>query len=194
MQRVCRVEGGVNEYLENPRCLLTEENCWCPLCPEGHRLRKHGTYKRQALFPDPEAPKILLIYRLLCVRTGQTVSLLPDFCLPRRQYGPSILGLFIHSLLEGAGLLKALKTVRREAERHSTAQSLLRGFLEKAPKIRTYLAVIRPRVVEPPQAITPGQQLLGALFHGLRHGFSDPSAAFTFHGLRIHQRFQISLA
>jgi len=97
LQRVCQAENGVKSYLDNPRSLLTEENRRCPFCKNGHRLRRHGTYERQALFPDPEDPRSIPIQRLLCARKGKTVSLLPDFCLPRRQHGPSILGLFLQA-------------------------------------------------------------------------------------------------
>lgn len=196
MQRVCRVRGGVNSYLKDSRVVITGKNRSCPFCPgeKAHRLRIHGTYQRQALFPDPAAPETIPVHRLLCVSTQKTVSLLPDFCLPRRQHGPSILGVFLHALLEGVDLLRAIKSVRGEVQHHSTAQALLRGFLEKAAKIRSYLAGIRHRVIKPPKAIPPRHRSLGALFHGLLHGFSDPSSAFTFHGLGLHRRFQVGLA
>ncbi len=155
MQRVSPVPGGVNAYQENSRVILTAENKACPFCPDGHCLRIHGTYVRQGLFPDRSAPETLTIHRLLCVRRGQTVSLLPDFCLPRRQHGPSILALFLHALLEGAGLLSAIRSVRKEVQHHSTAQALLRGFLQKAKEIQTYLARIRHRAVKVPK-VGPG--------------------------------------
>lgn len=194
MQRVRPVRGGVNAYLSDSRSILTRKNRACPFCEDGHRLRIHGTYERQALLPGRSGAEILTIHRLLCTRTGQTVSLLPDFCLPRRQHGPGILGLFLHAFLRGADLVKALSSVRSEVQHHSTAQALVRGFLEKAGKIRTYLAAIRHRVVGCPKTIPPRRRSLGALFYGLVQGFSDPSSAFTFHGWRFHQRFQLGLA
>jgi hypothetical protein len=193
MQRVCRARGGVKSYVENSRSLLTDENRRCPLCPDGHRLRLHGRYRRQALFPQEEAAKNLAIHRLLCTRTGRTVSLLPDFCLPRRQHGPSILGLFLHAVIRGAGHLKALMRLRPDATQHSTARSLLKGFLGQASKIRTYLAALRPRIVDPPKA-PPRLRDLALLVHGLTHGFGDPATAFTFHARRFHRRFQMGLA
>lgn len=194
MQRVSPVPGGVNAYQENSRVILTAENRACPFCPDGHCLRIHGTYQRQALFPDRSAPETLTIHRLLCVRRRRTVSLLPDFCLPRRQHGPSILALFLLALLEGAGLLKAIRSVRGEVRHHSTAQALLRGFLQRGKEIQTYLARVRHRALGPPKRVPPEHRLLGALFYGLVHGFHDPSSAFTFHGSRFHERYQLGLA
>ena len=192
MQKVCRAEGGVKSYLENSRCLLTDENRRCPFCPDSHRLRIHGTYDRQALFPEGIAAR-LVIHRLRCARTGRTVSLLPDFCLPRRQHGPSILGLFLDALVSGAGQLEALMRFRPDATQHSTARSLLQGFLKRATKIRTYLASLRPRIVDPPRSL-PGHHGLALLVHGLLYGFKDPVPAFTDHGRGFHRRFQVGLA
>lgn len=195
MQRVCAIGGGVKSYLENPRSPLSDEdNRRCLFCPDGHRLRLHGTYKRQALFPDPEAPRSLTIQRLLCVRTGRTVSLLPDFCLPRRQHGPAILGLFLQALLGGAGVLAALSRFRRDLSHHSTPRSLLKGFLGKAGRIRSYLARLRRRVVEASQGIPRARRLLAFLVQGLLSGFPDPPAAFIHHARRFHQLFRVSLA
>jgi uncharacterized protein DUF6431 len=193
LQKVCRAEGGVKSYLANPRCLLTDENRRCPICPDGHRLRLHGTYSRQALFPKDGGARCIEIHRLLCVRTGRTVSLLPDFCLPRRQHGPSILGLFLHAIICGAGQLEALIRVRPDATQHSTASSLLKGFLRKAAKIRAYLAGLRPRIVDISRAL-PRNRELALLVHGLLQGYKDPAAACTEHARRFHWRFKVGLA
>ena len=193
MQKVCRAEGGVKSYLENSRRLLTDENRRCPFCPDCHRLRLHGRYDRQALFPRQAVATCLVIHRLLCVRTGRTVSLLPDFCLPRRQHGPSILGLFLHAIICGAGQLAALARYRPDATQHSTACSLLKGFLEKGSKILVYLGSLRARIVCPPAAV-PRHHGLALLVYGLLHGFKDPAAAFTHHARRFHQRFRVGLA
>ena len=193
MQRVCQVRGGVKSYLADPRCLVTDASRRCPFCPDGHRLRLHGTYERQALFPKESSARALRIHRLLCARTGRTVSLLPDFCLPRRQHGPSILGLFLHAIIRGAGQLKALLRFRPDVTQHSTGRTLLKGFLEKATKIRSYLSGLRPRIVDLPK-VPPSLRELALLVQGLTQGFGDPAAAFTFHARCFHQRFQIGLA
>jgi hypothetical protein len=121
------------------------------------------------------------------------VSLLPDFCLPLRQHGPSILGLFLHAIICGAGQLEALIRFRPDATQHSTAFSLLKGFLDRAAKIRAYLAGLRPRIVDFPRA-PPRQRGLALLVHGLMQGFTDPAAAFTDHARRFHRQFQVGLA
>ena len=140
MQRVCAVSGGVNASQADPECLITPETSSCLFCDDGHRLRRHGWYERQAVFPDPEVPRKVAVVRLLCARTGQTISLLPDFCLARRQHGPAVLALFLEAFVRGRALLEALRSVRQDAPSHGVAQSLRDGLLRQAAKIRAYLA------------------------------------------------------
>ncbi len=194
MQRVCAVSGGVNAYQAQPDCLVTPETLSCLFCEDRHRLRRHGWYERRALFPDPEAPCKIGVVRLLCTRTGQTISLLPDFCLARRQHGPAILALFLEAFLRGRALLEALRTVRKEAPSHGVAQSLRDGFLRQAAKIRAYLARLQPRAKDPPAGIRKDRLELARLFFGLSSGFESAARAFTHHALSFHRRFQVALA
>jgi len=122
------------------------------------------------------------------------VSLLPDFCLPRRQHGPAILARFLEAFLQGFVLLEALRIVRKDAPSHSVAQSLREGFLKRASKIRAYLARVHPRAIEPPGHIPRKWQAMAALFFGLVEGFSSAESSFIFHGLSFHHRFKLGLA
>ena len=194
MQRVCRVQGGVKRYLEDPSCLVSKETRKCPFCADGHSLWLHGWYQRWAEFPDPERPQNLPVRRLYCPRVRRTVSLLPDFCTPRRQYGPAVLALFLKLFLAGACLLEALRNVRRDAPSHGVAQSLRDGFLGRAVQIRVYLARRRHRAVEPPEQIRKDRRRLAELFFGLAAGFETPQAAFIFHTVRFHEAFGHGLA
>jgi hypothetical protein len=187
MQKVCKAPGGVKAYRENPDCLVDPETLTCPFCPDGHRLWRHGWYERQALLPDPAPAVTIPIRRLICPVTGRTVSLLPDFCLPRRQHGPEILGGFLEAyLLRGMILLGALRSVRAEAAGHSVAQSLLRGFDRRTQGIQAYLAQRRPRRPRVPDGVPAPLRALAALILELRRGFRDIQAAFVHHGRVFH--------
>jgi hypothetical protein len=195
MQKLCGVRGGVNAYLSDPDCLVTDETLVCPFCPDGHRLRRHGFYERWAILPAPEAPHRIPVRRLLCPVVGQTVSLLPDFCLPRRQHGPEILGVFLHArAVLGLTLVAALRRARPDASGHSVGQALITGFLLRAERIRAYLATLRPRSPRLPSGIPRPLRQLASLVLGLVHRTRDPGRAFLVHGQTFFARFGVGLA
>ena len=134
------------------------------------------------------------ICRLLCARTGMTVSLLPDFCLPRRQHGPAIVGTFLSGYAEGGTLLGALREARTDAAGHSVAQSLRQGFLARAGPIRAHLARLRARAIDPPATACSQRRAVAALLVGLCHGFAAAAEAFVHHGVGLHAMAQIGLA
>ncbi len=195
MQRLCAVPGGVKAYLADPGMLVSPDTRRCPFCGDGHRLRLHAWYLRYALLPDPEPPMRIPVRRLLCVAKGRTVSLLPDFCLPRRQHGPAILGAFLVAwALKGRPLVRALQTVRDHVAGHSVAQSLLRGFCAKLDALRSYLAALRPRHVDVPDEVPPPRRAAAAVLLALLDGFRDVAAALIHHGRAFHARFAQGLA
>jgi len=195
MQRVFRVQGGLKAYIATPDMLLAIPGAReCPFCSDRHRLRRHGHYHRFALLPGEPEPIRVWVRRLLCARRGKTVSLLPDFCLPRRQHGPAIAGTFLSGYAEGGTLLAALRAVRPDAGGHSVAQSLRKGFLARAGPIRAYLAGLRARAIEPPSTSSGRRREVAALLVGLCHGFAAAAEAFVHHGVGLHAMAQIGLA
>lgn len=195
MQRVCAVRGGVKAYLLDSDCLLTGETCWCPFCPDRHCLRRHGYYHRWAIFPGEDHWVRIPVVRLLCGVTGQTVSLLPDFCLPRRQYGPAVLGIFLHALgLLGLPTLAAFCVAVPGSTARSTAQALRDAFLRNAQHVRSFLCAIHPRHVPAPVATAPGRRELAALVIGLTAPSPCPGGAFVRHGAPFHARFHTGFA
>ncbi|MEM7202550.1 MAG: DUF6431 domain-containing protein [Planctomycetota bacterium] len=110
MQKLLPVCGGLKAYVASPEMLVSERSRKCPFCRDKHRLRLHGHYHRHVLVPGDQAPERVPVRRLLCTRVRKTVSLLPDFCLPRRQHGPAILGTFL------AGYSRARRCSRRCAQ------------------------------------------------------------------------------
>jgi hypothetical protein len=133
------------------------------------------------------------VRRLLCVHTGRTVSLLPDFCIPRRQHGAGIVGTFLAGYAEGKPLLAALRAVRPDAPGHSVAQSLRRGFLARAGRIRTFLASLRARAIEPPPLAPGVRREVSVLLGALCVGFVKAAEAFVHHGVGLHAMQQIGL-
>ena len=195
MQRVFRVQGGLKAYSAAPDMLLATPGAReCPFCRDKHRLRRHGYYRRFALLPDEQEPIRVRVRRLLCARMGKTVSLLPDFCLPRRQHGPAIVGTFLSGYAEGGTLLAALRAVRPDVAGHSVAQSLRKGFLSRAGPIRAYLAQQRARAIDPPATTCSRRREVAALLVGLCHGFAAAAQAFVHHGVGLHAMAQIGLA
>jgi hypothetical protein len=191
MQRVCPVAGGIKAYLEDPQCVATAENRRCPFCPRSHRLRHHGRYHRHALLPGRTDSERIAVLRFLCPFVGRTVSLLPDFCLPRRQHGPEILGLFLAAYLKGQGLFRALQSARPDAPGHAVAQSLRDGFSQRRPKFHAYLG---PCSTAPPPGVPRDRIPMALVFFRLVDGFASAARAFVRHGVGFHRRFGDGLA
>jgi len=193
MQKLLPFRGGLNAYLGAPDGLVDESSRECPFCVEKHRLRRHGHYERYVLVEDGRLAQ-MPVQRLLCARAGRTVSLLPDFCMPRRQHGPAILATFLAGYAEGKSLLAALRSVRPDAPGHSVAQSLRGGFLARSGPIRTYLARLRPRALEPPPSARGFRREVSTLVAALCLGFARAADAFLHHGVGLHAMQQIGLA
>lgn len=193
VQKLLPVRGGLNAYLAAPDGLVNERSRECPFCDHKHRLRLHGHYRRCVLVEDGRTAEVS-VRRLLCPRVGRTVSLLPDFCIPRRQHGAAVLGTFLAGYAEGKPLLAALRAVRPEAPGHSVAQSLRRGFLARGGSIRTYLAGLRARALEPAPSAAGLRGQVSVLLGALCLGFATAAEAFVHHGLGLHAMQQIGLA
>lgn len=194
VQRICEVSGSVKDYLRSPECLVTAETRRCPFCPDAHPLRLHGWYGRQALLPYQGTVVRVWVRRLCCAVTGKTVSLLPDFCLPRRQHGPGILGVFLQAFVSGDTLLESMQRARPDLVGHSVPQSLLRGFSRRSHQLRAYLAARAPRQPPVPPAVPPQRSVLAMLVQPLLDGFDSTVRAFEHHGRLFQHRFGLGLA
>lgn len=195
MQKIVRVPFGVKEYLRNPDCFVTDDTARCVFCKDQHRLRKHGWYSRQALFETSDDSVQIPVRRLFCAHTGRTVSLLPDFCLPRRQHGPAVLGIFLEALIcLGLGLLAAIRRARPQVPCRSVAQSLLQGFRVRLPKLRVYVSRLNHRIPEVPDHVPRRHRALAPVFLGMLKGFESTADAVVHHGRGFHDHYQIGLA
>ena len=194
MQRVCQVSGGIEAYKAKPKMLINAETRKCPFCPDHHPLRYHCYYYRWALFPDRE-PERIKVYRLLCARVGRTVSLLPDFCLPRRQHGPAILGYFLQALvLHRLTLMAALRRARGDAPCHAVAQTLRDGFIGHHGLIHEYLESVHAQTIRARRTNPLNWQYLADLVRGLIQGFEEVAEAFLHHGRSFHDHCELGLA
>lgn len=147
------------------------------------------------ILPAEETLEIPLV-RLLCRHSGVTVSLATDFCIPRRQHGPQVLGLFLEALVDaGLGLAGAMRRARPDAPRgQSLPQSLLPGFRRRLSSTRTWLGSQRARAPSPPAS--PNRQplevrLVVTEILGLA---ADARWAFTYAGRGIHDLTGAALA
>jgi len=194
MQRICETHGSVKQYLLGLITLVTAATRSCPYCADKHPMRLHGCYWRWAITSGyPEGVKIR-IQRLLCPVTGCTVSLLPDFCHPRRQYGPSFIGVFLVALIiKGKTLLDALHAVRPSVSSHAVGQSLRDGFTDQEHVLNAYVSSIHPEKIKVPRRISQQQQPYARLVLGLTGESRNPGKHFVHHAHGIHARFGQSL-
>ena len=195
LQKIIATRACVHEYIAYPQIILTDDLRACPFCSDHHRLQSNGSYERFVIVEGGAQHRIPVL-RLRCVRTGHTLSLLPDFCLPGRQHGPAVLGVFLEALiLGGLTLTGAMRRARPDTPSgHSLPQSLLHGFLRRLAPIRTWLASRRhrfPDLAAPPR-LRPIEwvQTVAAL---LEAGASA-GAAFTASGRRFHAATGLGLA
>ena len=193
MQRIVPMPGGVNSYLDDPNQAAKGQALQCCLCTEHHNLCLHAWYKRWAIFADGRKPVQVSILRLLCKATGRTVSLLPDFCIPRRQNGPAVLAVFVFALVFEkatlcAALLKARGDLSPGAVHHSQAQSLRDGFVKRLPDLRAYLAGFKTRCEPAPSEVGSGHRDLAVVLQMMRQGWVCIQEAFVFHGRSLHAR------
>lgn len=160
-------------------------------------MRAHGSYERWVFVLDGQAAREerIRVKRFLCVRSGQTVSLLPDFCLPRRRYGSEVVGLLLQVVSTvGASLASAFARLRHELDGPRSAQALVGGFLARRPQLEGYAARLRQRAPELPVGLSAYRQEVARLFLPLRAGQRSGPAALRHHGLLFQGRFGQGIA
>lgn len=194
MQRVCETRGDVKKYFQNPKLLVNDDTLACPICLIPHRLRLHGTYERWCILPGHASGAGIRVQRLLCIITGKTISLLPDFCLPRRQYSPAVVGIFLYALvIKSCSLLGAMREVRPGVTSHAVAQSLRDGFAGQQVAIKAYLASLHPCAIKVPAKVSPKHHNLAMMILGLLGKQRKPDKIFLYHARCIHQKHHVSL-
>ena len=194
IQRVIPIPGGSKHYradMERKALPIPEGSDICPWCPVPHRLRKHGCYFRRAL--TREEVHDLLIRRLLCPVQGKTVSLLPDFLLPRKHHTAGVIADFFHAyVLLGLTLLASVARARKAFASYQKGGFWRRCFEKNLPRIRTYLAQLHPEQRREPVPVSARSRIEPALALLLECSRS-PRQAFEAHSRRMHRALGCAL-
>ncbi len=82
----------------------------CPLCGTKHPLRKHGTYSRYFCDLTIGIQQINIL-RYYCHYCGGTVSYLPSFAIPRRQFSAGIISICLQLIFACGVSLKGVNRV-----------------------------------------------------------------------------------
>jgi hypothetical protein len=206
IQKITELSGAINKILCDAAAGMTavpQDTDLCPFCQATHRLRRHGTYRRSAVTFD--AVLRISIQRLLCAATGRTVSLLPDFLLPRKQHViPVVAAFFLAFALQRLALAASMAFATIIYPSRQKGTYWIRCLLRNAPVIMTYMASVRPRPrvprseAAPPPCprggfITRARARLALLPDLLLDGFGSLQDAFRFHSRNMHMRFARAL-
>jgi len=206
IQKITELSGTINKILCDATAGITEVPQGadlCPFCEPSHRLRRHGTYRRTAVTAD--AVFFVSIQRLLCAATGKTVSLLPDFLLPRKQHViPVVAAFFLAFALQNLSLAASMVYATTIYPSRQKGTHWIRCLLRNVPAVRAYLASVLPRqripqseAAPPPSPrsgfITRARARLKPLLELLRNGFRSLQDAFRFHSRNLHIRFARAL-
>lgn len=138
----------------------------------------------------------LFVLRLLCSQEDRTVSLLPNFCLPRRQYGiPTLAALITHVVLGGEGLHRGARHLHPICPPGpSSVRCLVNGLRRRRLVLSAYVCSVSPRLRDPCRRLTGWRQELEPIVDGLIHGFVIPKLALLHHAVLFHGRYQLGLA
>jgi len=206
IQKITELSGSINKILRNASSGITsvpQGGDLCPFCKPSHRLRRHGTYQRNAV--TAEQVFRICIQRLLCAATGQTVSILPDFLLPRKQHLiPVVASFFSAFALQGLSLAASMSLATIIYPSRQKGTYWIRCLVGNMPTIRAYMASVRPRqdasestklrhVATDGSLVARLRGRLAPLLHLLREKFRSLAVAFRFHSRNLHARFARAL-
>lgn len=194
IQIIIKTVGSRKKYLEGMRIgdiSYPEDAGLCTFCPIKHPLRRHGFYKRRAVTQGEVL--IVLVLRLICPETGRTVSLLPDFLIPRKQHSCGVISCFFHawavlSLAFGAAMERATTSYPSRQK----GQYWVSCFMTNIAGIGAYLASVFPRQDIPARRSSP-REAVSPLISLIFRGFNSGQAAMETHSRRFHSRFSRAL-
>ncbi len=193
IQKILPVPHGIKGYLGHERTSpIPADLQLCPFCTPTHRLRCHGFYARWAI--TATVMRRTWVRRLLCPATGSTVSLLPDFLVPRKLFLASVIATFLHAFIWLRHSLSiATGAATRIRPSRQKGRSWCRAVLARAQAIRKYAAGLpaaAPKaLLAPPAADTLRHDLhalLGPLLGPVLADAADLAHAFTDHCRRMH--------
>lgn len=192
IQKILPVACGIKGYVGSERTFpIPADLQRCPFCIPSHRLRCHGFYARWAV--TDTGMQRTWVRRLLCPATGRTVSLLPDFLVPRKLFVAAVIATFLHafvwlahSLAAAAGAATGIRPSRQKG------RFWCRAVLARAESIRTYAAGLpatAPDTLTAPPATDTLRHDLHTLLGPVLAGAPDLAHTFTDHCRRMHDAY-----
>jgi hypothetical protein len=195
IQRIIEVPGGSETYrsfMEKGKLPAPEGADLCPFCRRTHPLRRHGTYSRTVV-TENETFKID-VRRFLCVSTGRTVSLLPDFLVPRKQHSCGVIISFFYAwAIAGLSISLAAGRATSAYPSRQKAQAWIRGFWRNLLDIEAYLdvAVCRKgrKSSKRRRMLRPSKEYLAFVLLRMIDESKPIHHSFEFHSRCFHERF-----
>jgi hypothetical protein len=192
IQKIIQISGGIKAYLAceaDPP--VPPDAALCPFCAKPHRLRRHGFYTRTVV--DGDAVWDILIRRLLCATTGHTVSLLPDFLVPRKRHSLLVIATFLYAFAwTGVTLLTAVRQATRSYVSYQKGAFWCRAIRDRSAKIQQYASTLAergPTVADiAPPLDTPSRRTLRILLQPLLDGHDNLVSALVHHSTCMHGR------
>ena len=134
MQILHPFAGSIQHYLDQIADPDRHRPDLCPQCEAKRPLTGHGFYHRTLV--DVTFNGVIRIRRYLCCSCKRTVSLLPEFVLPRLRFSISVIALFLAArLLNGLTLVAAARAAAQTAMPYQRGQFWIRRFQKKAPAL-----------------------------------------------------------
>lgn len=98
MQNIVSFNCSAKYYAEHWREMAPEPPASCPLYGCDGYMQGNGCYPRSVI--DCRGCCVLLwVFRFRCVTCGRTVSFLPDFCVPYKQFSVEVVGAALWAVL-----------------------------------------------------------------------------------------------
>ena len=108
----------------------------CPICHGWHCLKLHGYYERWVTDKEGK-PVRIKIARYLCVKTGRTVSLLPEFAQPYRVVANETIQAYFRGRWKGRAVQRWLGLLKRYGQRwvawHKKLKEIVGSYFGRSP-------------------------------------------------------------
>ena len=98
MQNIVSFNCDVKSYAEHWQQLRPEPPASCPFDGCDSRMYRNGSYPRSVIDYDG-TPWDIGVFRFLCSDCRRTVSYLPDFCVPYKQFSVDVIGAVLGAVL-----------------------------------------------------------------------------------------------
>jgi len=189
IQKILRVVGGIKQYVSAKGEIAIPSHLeTCPFCTPIHPLRRHGFYRRWAV--TNAVLHYIRIRRLLCPATKRTVSLLPDFLVPRKQFVLAVIAAFFQAYLWlGLSLAASVRAATRIHPARQKGRFWCRAVASRARTLRAYAAQL-PSAARDAGPAPPAAGALRAELHALLAplfpGAADLVSALRHHSPHMH--------